>query len=61
MLDVDAIAADIERLSEAAGAPDLWDDTENAQKVTSALSHRQSELAKINRLRLERLLSKEAA
>ncbi|HEY9424469.1 MAG TPA: peptide chain release factor 2 [Microterricola sp.] len=47
VLDVDAITADIARLSEAAGAPDLWDDTENAQKVTSALSHRQSELAKI--------------
>ncbi|HEX6366202.1 MAG TPA: peptide chain release factor 2, partial [Agromyces sp.] len=30
-----------------AGAPDLWDDTERAQKVTSALSHRQSELARI--------------
>jgi peptide chain release factor 2 len=28
--------------------PDLWDDPEKAQKVTSALSHRQSELAKIN-------------
>ncbi|RZU64585.1 peptide chain release factor 2 (bRF-2) [Microterricola gilva] len=47
VLDVDAITADIARLSEAAGAPDLWDDTENAQKITSALSHRQSELAKI--------------
>ncbi|KQW07679.1 peptide chain release factor 2 [Leifsonia sp. Root4] len=47
VLDVDAITADIARLSEAAGAPDLWDDTDNAQKVTSALSHRQSELAKI--------------
>jgi peptide chain release factor 2 len=47
VLDVDAITADIARLSEEAGAPDLWDDTENAQKVTSALSHRQSDLAKI--------------
>lgn len=47
VLDVDAITADIARLSEAAGAPDLWDDTENAQKVTSALSHRQAELAKV--------------
>ncbi|QTV79783.1 peptide chain release factor 2 [Microbacterium sp. NIBRBAC000506063] len=47
VVDVDAVRADIARLSEAAGAPDLWDDTENAQKVTSALSHRQSELARI--------------
>lgn len=47
VLDVDAITADIARLSEEAGAPDLWDDTDHAQKVTSALSHRQAELAKI--------------
>ncbi len=47
VLDVDTITADIERLSEAAGTPDLWDEPDNAQKVTSALSHRQAELAKI--------------
>ena len=39
--------AEIAQLSEQASAPDLWDDTENAQKVTSALSHRQSELEKL--------------
>ncbi|MCR2763530.1 peptide chain release factor 2 [Microbacterium sp. zg.B48] len=48
VVDVDALTADIARLSEEAGAPDLWDDTDKAQKVTSALSHRQSELARIN-------------
>ncbi|MFC6355117.1 peptide chain release factor 2 [Luethyella okanaganae] len=47
VLDIDAIRADIERLSEAAGVQNLWDDPENAQKVTSALSHRQSELARV--------------
>jgi peptide chain release factor 2 len=47
VVDVDRIAADIEALSEQAGVPDLWDDTDNAQKVTSELSHRQSELARI--------------
>ena len=47
VVDLPSLRADIARLSEAAGAPDLWDDTENAQKVTSALSHRQSELARI--------------
>ncbi|GAA1790999.1 peptide chain release factor 2 [Agromyces lapidis] len=47
VVDVDALEADIARLSEEAGAPDLWDDTANAQKVTSALSHRQAELKKI--------------
>jgi peptide chain release factor 2 len=47
VVDVDALEAEIARLSEQAGAPDLWDDTEHAQKVTSALSHRQSELARV--------------
>ena len=47
VVDVDALEAEIARLSEQAGAPDLWDDTEKAQKVTSALSHRQSELARV--------------
>ena len=48
VVDVSRLRDDIARLSEQAGAPDLWDDTEHAQKVTSALSHRQSELARIN-------------
>jgi peptide chain release factor 2 len=47
VVDVDALRSEIARLSEEAGVPDLWDDTEKAQKVTSALSHRQGELAKI--------------
>ena len=47
VVDVDALAAEIARLSDEAGAPDLWDDPEQAQKVTSALSHRQSEMTRI--------------
>lgn len=47
VVDVDALAAEIARLSEEAGAPDLWDDPESAQKVTSALSHRQAEMARV--------------
>lgn len=47
VVDPDRLRSDIARLSEEAGAPDLWDDPEAAQKVTSALSHRQSELARI--------------
>jgi peptide chain release factor 2 len=43
----DRLVAEIADLSEKASAPDLWDDTENAQKVTSALSHRQAELEKL--------------
>ncbi|MFT2815852.1 peptide chain release factor 2 [Leifsonia sp. A12D58] len=47
VIGVDRLRAEIADLSEQAGVPDLWDDTERAQKVTSALSHRQSELAKL--------------
>ncbi|GGR22703.1 peptide chain release factor 2 [Agromyces mediolanus] len=47
VVDTDALEADIARLSEEAGAPDLWDDPANAQKVTSALSHRQAEFKRI--------------
>jgi len=48
VVDVDALAAEIARLSDEAGAPDLWDDPEKAQKITSALSHRQSEMSRVN-------------
>ncbi len=48
VVDVPALEAEIARLSEAAGAPDLWDDPEQAQKVTSALSHRQAELKRVS-------------
>jgi peptide chain release factor 2 len=47
VIGVERLTAEIAELSEQAGVPDLWDDTEKAQKVTSALSHRQSELARI--------------
>lgn len=50
VVDVDRLTAEIATLSEQAGAPNLWDDTANAQKVTSALSHRQAELKRITEL-----------
>ncbi|MGZ0710534.1 peptide chain release factor 2 (plasmid) [Coraliomargarita sp. W4R53] len=50
VVDVDALTAEIARLSDEAGVPDLWDDPEQAQKITSALSHRQSELKRIDEL-----------
>lgn len=43
VLEPEKLAADIARLSDEASAPDLWDNPEHAQKITSALSHRQSE------------------
>ena len=45
--DPDALRRRIAELSDQASAPDLWDDTDAAQKVTSALSHSQSELERI--------------
>ena len=47
VVGVDRLTAEIARLSDEAGAPNLWDDTDNAQRITSALSHRQTELARI--------------
>jgi peptide chain release factor 2 len=47
VIGVERLEAQIAELSEKAGAPDLWDDPDAAQKVTSALSHRQSELARV--------------
>lgn len=46
----DALRAQIAELSEQATAPDLWDDVEHAQEVTSRLSHRQSELERVTRM-----------
>lgn len=48
--DVEQMKAEIADLTEKAGAPDLWDDPEKAQKVTSQLSHRQSELERVLKL-----------
>ncbi|MDQ1526864.1 MAG: peptide chain release factor 2 [Microbacteriaceae bacterium] len=47
VVGVERLEAEIASLSEQAGVPDLWDDTEKAQKITSDLSHRQAELAKV--------------
>lgn len=46
----DSMKSEINRLSEAAAAPDLWDDPASAQKVTSELSHLQSELERLERM-----------
>ena len=47
VLNPAALRASIERLSADASAPDLWDDQEKAQKVTTALSQTQSELERL--------------
>ncbi|WP_090480915.1 peptide chain release factor 2 [Nakamurella panacisegetis] len=51
VLDIDRLKATIAELSEQASAPDLWNDQEKAQQVTSKLSHAQSELKKVQELR----------
>lgn len=48
--DPTALRAKIARLSEDASAPNLWDDPESAQKVTSALSSAQAELDRVDKL-----------
>lgn len=45
--DPDGLRARIAEFSEQAAAPDLWDDQEAAQKVTTALSQAQTELERI--------------
>ena len=50
-MDIERLKATIAELSAAASVPDLWNDQENAQKVTSKLSHAQAELKRIQDLR----------
>ena len=47
-LDVDRLKADIKDLETQAAAPGLWDDAENAQKITSRLSAAESQLKRLN-------------
>lgn len=51
VLDLDRMRADIAVLEEQAAAPSLWDDPDEAQKITSKLSHLQSEVRKAESLR----------
>lgn len=48
--DPEALRARISDLTEQSAAPDLWDDQEKAQAVTSKLSHAQSELDRLERM-----------
>lgn len=47
VLDPEALRAKVQELEVAASAPDLWDDPDSAQQVTSALSHAQADLKRI--------------
>jgi len=51
VLDVDGLRGRIEKLEAEASDPNLWDDQNRAQKVTSELSHTQGELRRVEELR----------
>ncbi|MGW1586110.1 peptide chain release factor 2 [Streptomyces sp. NPDC002386] len=51
VLDLDRMRADIAVLEEQAAAPSLWDNPDEAQKITSKLSHLQAEVRKAEGLR----------
>jgi peptide chain release factor 2 len=51
VLDLDAMRRELADLNEQAAAPDLWDDQEHAQQVTSRLSYVQGELNRVESLR----------
>ena len=49
--DVPALEAQIAELEQQAAAPDLWDDVETAQKLTSDFTHKQADLRRAESLR----------
>ncbi|MDT7725160.1 MAG: peptide chain release factor 2 [Actinomycetota bacterium] len=51
VMDLDDLRAQVASLEEEASSPNLWDDPDTAQKVTSQLSHKQSELRRVSELR----------
>jgi peptide chain release factor 2 len=51
VLDLPKLRASAIELEAAAGVSDLWDDPENAQKVTSRLSRVQSTISRLEGLR----------
>ena len=63
VLDLPKLRKQAAELEVEAGVPNLWDDPEAAQKITSRLSRVQSEIAKLSglRQRVEDLLSLHAS
>ncbi|WEV71959.1 peptide chain release factor 2 [Bifidobacterium sp. ESL0790] len=49
-LDVERLKSEIDELEKEASAPNLWDDVENAQKITSRLSNKQGLIKKLDSL-----------
>jgi peptide chain release factor 2 len=51
VLDLGKLRAEVDELSEQAGQPDLWNDQERAQEVTSRLSRAQAQLRHVSDIR----------
>jgi peptide chain release factor 2 len=51
VLDLDVLRREVADLEEQAGRPDLWNDQEVAQRVTSRLSHIQGDIRRVEDLR----------
>jgi peptide chain release factor 2 len=51
VLDLDKLRREAAELEQQASAPDLWDDPDKAQKVTSRLSYAQGEIRRVEDLR----------
>lgn len=51
VLDVSAMRAEIADLEEQVAIPNLWDDQENAQRITSRLSRLQADVERVLKLR----------
>jgi peptide chain release factor 2 len=51
VLDLDVLRREAAELEEQAGRPDLWNDPEVAQRVTSRLSHVQGDIRRVEDLR----------
>ncbi len=51
VLDVDRLRREVAELEQQAAAPDLWDDVEAAQALTSKLSYLQGDLRRVGELR----------
>jgi peptide chain release factor 2 len=47
VVNLPKLRTEITELEAAASVPNLWDDTEKAQQVTSALSHKQAQLKRV--------------
>jgi peptide chain release factor 2 len=51
VMDIESLHKQVAKLDEETARPDLWNDQENAQQVTSKLSHLQGELRRVGDLR----------